>query len=350
MNGVFNAFEKLSIRDKLVFLVVIVLIVCGVFALVLKTGSSGLERAEFPESSLAVIGEMQKYERISYDDLPLELYFPGSSSSIFVGGTEKMATDKGSLIEYDNDFSIVAFSVDSELKETIDNEFPVLFSSERKTHYQQRVSGDGYMNTLPLHYEGGILRLSDGPLYILSYTKEYEGFAVVTRDKGKLLQAKKLLDKVATTYGNAGTSAPVSADAGEELPAEDEVSEETEIVTSKDAMDWPDDGNKSELNTDGHSDMTVTVDRDYAHAVFVFEYMNMRSTPIEVLLEGPYGEGYVPTYCNENKDGRIIFEVDRPSMGEWVISLTDNAVYGTYNFRVMDKESYEIELSPRARE
>ena len=73
---------------------------------------------------------------------------------------------------------------------------------------------------------------------------------------------------------------------------------------------------------------------------FTFEYSYGASTPSEAKLYDPSGNEYSPDYFNTEKDGRIVFVVEKPVYGTWTILVSDDIEMGQYEVHALRYMDY----------
>lgn len=360
MEKIYKAFARLSLKDKLVFLIVFVLIVAMVFGLLIRLSMRGII-ADYPECTLARISDTQTHKDYSYEDLPSRVSFPGTNESVMVGGEQLVMTDTGVSFKYSDDFIIATFVSDKGIKKAITDTYPELLSTKKATGYESKQSGSGYMNTYALTYDAGLLRCSDAPYYIVSYMKGFAGVSVITSDKAKIKEAKRLLDRIATTFGNEGEKSltvedtddaetgDVKSEGSDEGDSEEEVSvvdslKDTTSATER--MSEPT-GLNGSLERNDYTDMVDITDDLVGKDIYVvFEYYNPIAVPTSAVLTGPDGFKAEACYLNEDADAVVRFFVKDAKKGVYKATFVCGQDFGHSRLYAMEKDVYDETNKP----
>ena len=162
MDNVFKAFAKISLKDKLIFLIVFILLACGIMAGLLKLSMMGIS-SEYPDCTLAPIGDLHPREELSYEDLPTDIVFPGTSMGVSMGGSPLKTEDDLAVFDYGNGFTIVAFRSGDDFKRAATAYIPQAMQTRKFTSYEAKVTGHGYLNAMEMDYSAGLIRCSAAP-------------------------------------------------------------------------------------------------------------------------------------------------------------------------------------------
>ena len=71
-----------------------------------------------------------------------------------------------------------------------------------------------------------------------------------------------------------------------------------------------------------------------------FEYTYGTVSPNSAVLLSPDGTEHKPDYFNDDRDGRIVFTIDKPEGGEWNIRVSDDVKLGEYSVHVLGYMDY----------
>lgn len=355
MEKMYKAFARLSLKDKVVFFVGFLAVAALFIGLFIKLSMKGI-LTDYPECTLARIGDSQKHEDFSYDDLPCSVTFPGTSEGINVGGEQLNMSPTGVSFAYSDDFIIATFVSEKGIKNAITEIYPELLSTKKVTAYESKESGSGFLNTYALTYDAGLMRCTDAPYFMVTYMKGFSGVSVITKDKDKLGDAKKLLDRIANTFKSVeavsltdeeGDEAHDGAD--EDMASSGEPSENDESVvdslrdTTGATERMREDAFKtSSMNPTEYADL-VDVDESLEgkDIYVVFEYYNIMAVPESAVLTGPDNFKAEAIYMNDEADGIVLFEVENAKKGVYRATFDSNASYGKTRLYAMEKELYD---------
>ena len=381
MDNIWGAIEKLSLKDKIVLLLGVVIAGAAFFGgmFYLFTRNSFLT-FKFPDSTLQDTNVAQTYLQASYENFPILVRFPETDYGIHVGGEELNINEYATSFKY-NDF-IIALSVKEGAysdKEYFAYAVAPVFDGLDATNdnsYKSSISDDGYLNTLYLYYEAGTLHTQGGNYYLVSYEYPVDGktliFMVATQKKSarQLLWARDLLDRMLYTLTKIETSSAESVETPEEgRAAESQVEKEQsepdksvkyedshirgivgdETLSKQDKLDILN-AEDEELDysmaypnaTDLEKQVGVTDELSDKDVVFFIFYTISESVPEEAYLIGPDGNTYAPDYLNDNHDGYVYWKMSKPQIGIYTMHLSANLRYGTFKGDVLEESVFKM--------
>ena len=371
-----RAFFKLSIKDRIVLAISAIAFIVAVFTIIFRLMNGSLIGfASFPRSILQDDPKYQKYNQYDYKYFPTSIQFPGTEYGLHVGGQEIPPTEMGAGFKFTDSITITA-SVIGEADETPDfiaQHFPQIMSGDMSTRagqYRSKVHDDGYLNTLFIEYEGGVLTTGEGKNYVLTYRVSVAQnkflLGLSTTDRSELKECFYLLNHMLCTIFKYGKTADSSVDVsgnkvvlsddgtidvsaptielmGEERDYENLADVEEDIERSQYKLKYPDASVIEETLSIGSSLESESV-------AFAFEYTYGSVTPESAELISPQGESISPDYFNDEKDGRIVFIVERPSAGDWKIVVSDDIEMGSYGVHAMRYMDYMDAIKGNAEE
>lgn len=361
-----RAFGKLKTRDKVIILVVFALVVsviCG-SALYFLLKLDPWKEVVWPESTLSQFDEFQTYSKKSINNLKNTVRFLDSPYTIDVGGTEQYPYDDGDAFLLDSgDYIFVSLQTSEDIKiSDIASARTLLYTfnlSEEAT-FTSMVSGSGYLNTLYLDYEGGEIVSSIGTYYMLAYRYVTdEGYVLfwgtLTDNLDNLEDDKKIIDNMLYTIGELKQEA---MDAIAENSSSTESSTE-DVITSYDPNDPESVAAYYEQKHENIANIQASIDNEsYTHSetiektitvtdkyssedcYFVFLYDRVESTPGFAYLTSPDGTVYEPYDMNTSGNGRVLFSVEKPMEGDWIVTVAQDHKYGMYDYYVTTVEEY----------
>ena len=362
MENVFKAFAKISLKDKLVFFFVFVLAVCGIAAGLIKMSMKGIS-GEYPDCTLAPIGDLYEYKEVSYQDLSIRIKFPGTTYGVNVGGEALSSEGDAAVFDYGDGLTIMAFKSMGDLKGAITEYVPAAFSTKKFTSYEAKIKGHGFLNAMEMDYSTGVIKCADAPYYCVFYEKDGCAVGVVTKEHKDLSKAKKLLDRIAATFseGKVVDTAPsgdVSADNGNKDASEGEAGKEVSATAdSTSSKAEPSADSKKKSGAHAYPDEILADDIDYSKyheaitivdkeldgkdVYFIFNYTNVNEIPSSAYLVSPDKKVYMPVYAGENGDGLIRFEVSGVKSGEWHAYTSGEDNIGYFDLYAISKEAYD---------
>ncbi|MBQ4271776.1 MAG: hypothetical protein II718_08105, partial [Clostridiales bacterium] len=315
--------------------------------------------SEYPDCTLAPIGDIRPHEDVTYQELPTVIMFPGTTYSVYVGGEPLSSEGDVAAFDFGDGFTIVAFKSQGELEKAATAYIPLALSTKKFSSYETKVSGHGFLNGNEMDYSAGLMRCTDAPYYCVFYEMDGCTVGVITKENKDLHDAKKVLDKMASTFtegravseeassGNSEGQAAVSDDADALQKGEPDVKKSSSDMTPDgnyadgSLSDYPDD-----IFEDGTSRyyIAVTEVRDNLagrDCVFQFQFTKADTVPSEAYLVSPGGKVYAASYLNDTGIGEIRFSVSNVQAGRWQAYVSNENEIGFYDLFATDKEAYE---------
>jgi hypothetical protein len=362
-----RAFFKLKLRDRVVLLSAAIVAIAAVivFLFNLMNGTVG-DGVAFPKSVLKPDGSIQQYRRQTYTELPLDIQFPGTDYGVSVGGSELKPTESGAGFRYTDSIALIAAQIkDGSDTATFvqDNFAKILGLDGAGCNYSVKTSDNGYMNTLKAEYQGGILKTGGLKAYVLTYRIEVDNYvfllASVTNSADDLRDCFTELNHMYYSlckYGEAyePPEDTVSGDAVTISVSDDNVSvivgaPTVELYGNRDYETYEEVMENREREqyklrnpnaTEIREAIEISKSMSNDTVAFAFEYSYGISTPSEALLYDPSGNSYKPDYFNTDKDGRIVFVVEKPVYGTWTIVVSDDIDMGLYEVHALRYMDY----------
>ncbi len=361
---IWSAIGKLKARDQIVLLFAVVLIVCsiaGVFFYFIF-GLYMPIKFHITESTLRKTPTGQVYRQTTYTDYPYVVSFPGTNYATMVGGKEYLYNDFASSFLYDENHLLIlgVFDNNVPINEFYSRALAAVIDKNidaSQVVYSSIVHDEGYLNTLPLLYEGGKLS-TPKEYYLVSYLFHTEDgkyllMMCLTDKKGQqeINKAKKLVDKMVYAMSRIEDSEQGAEIDNSESKKKDSDSyaldENAEKnMTTKEKMEYLD-RKRNEANyaleyPDAVDlEYNVLVSERIPKAIFYIDYTEVESIPKIAYIMSPSGVKYAPSFNNGNKVGMIYWEIDDPEEGNWLIHLSKNTRYGQFFAGVVSDVQFE---------
>ena len=362
-----RAYLKLSLRDRIVIgAAALGGIVAFVILIFRALSGTPVGNFGFPESILQKDSNLQVYHRYEYREFPTKIQFPGTDYGLDVGGDEIPSTSGGAAFKLSDDMYIIVADLTgaADTASFVTNQFYKIINGNESLpvgEYEVKVHDEGYLNTLLIEYEGGILEAQENKYYVLTYRVSVEGrqflLAYATPNKGSLKQCFYYLNHMLCTLckyeDESQESEPTSenvhvivSDTGNSVQVDTPT---IELYGGRDYETFEDvqgqiESDRLELAYPNRGSIieSVNIDGSYRgkQAAVAFEYTYGLNKPSSASITSPSNTQYDPEYFNDENDGRIVFVLDSPEPGVWSLAVADDADLGEYAVHVMDYMDY----------
>ncbi len=397
------AFRKLSKRDRVVLVIAGVLFFAAlVSCLFLVLSGAVFKDVSFPHSTLSKESSLQSYKLGKYDDLSVEIGFPGTAYSIDLKGREVSGTDEGALFDAEDGLYIFAGTVGrgEDTSSFMVGCLPSLFNENYVSgEYLEKLRDEGYLNTALSIYECGVVTVGDEDYYCMSYRYSPSSggrdilFGTARSEKNASTLALKLdksmvLDKMFMTIKkdpNGEVAVPVLEPLQEAVPSGTENvdgydSEEGDVYSSSRAGyvessrgtdTVPDNGVSDGVSDEEsagdklHDTLKKQKEKEFMLAypgqeVFtvsanVPEELAGKEVGIEVFFTEANTDVYYATAThketgrvesaenlNDTHSGQVLFYIDNCEPGEWVLEVERGQALGTYEVSVLKADVLRI--------
>ncbi len=405
------AFRKLSKKDRIVLVVAgVIFFAALVSCLFLVMSGVFFTNISFPQSTLSKESALQNYKLGKYDDLPIEIAFPGTAYSVDIKGTELSGTDEGALFDAGDNLYIFAGTVGRGEPTSLfmGGCLPSLFN-ELYLHgeYIEKLSDEGYLNATLASYECGIVSIGDDKYYCMTYRySPLSGnrdilFGTARSEKNASTLALKwdksgVLDKMFMTIKKdpngeitmpvleplkeaappGRTDGPVNSPVGDTTYKGNEIlyasPEQDESMDTSDDSGWEDSDGETDydsvtakleetLNEQKEDDFNLAYPGQemFRLEAEVPEELEGRDVAVRLVFTKVLTEIYFATitceetgrvesaeYLNEDNDGNVIFVIKNCESGTWTMEVERQRSLGSYYLDVREESLLQGVMAP----
>ena len=342
---IMKAFEQLRRRDKIVLLLTAFFLLVGISTVIVDVfRGNGLKKVQFPESLLTETADGQVYEMHRYKELPIQIKFPNLPYGVSVVGVETMVTESGYTFSHGMGRYLCALETgkDMPMSEIMRSTLSNCLYGEEGAKYKSHLSDSGFLNTLNVDYECGVLSMDRGIYYVISYRYHTDEnydivLAVADRYTEEMSENMELLNHM--FYSMCLMDNPVKEDVEPATRAADEQELEITDKRIKEVVAQIDE-QMHEGRYAKWCEKEIVLDEPLEDAYFLFSLTAVKM-PSEVYLVAPNGTVF-REYMVDEYESCLIFPVQKAMKGTWRILVSvDNRDMGVVQFDVMTRETYD---------